>query len=340
MTIEQVLRLSTLERENKRLRQEIARTHGFGDIIGSGAAMTEIYRTIDAVAQNTATVLITGESGTGKELVARTIHGRSARGDRGFLAMNCGGVSDTLLDSQLFGHRRGAFTGAVSDHDGVFAAADAGTLFLDEIADIPYPLQVKFLRAVQEREVVPLGSTRPVKVDVRLIAATHRDLEEEVREGRFRSDLFYRLNVVQIVLPPLRERREDIPLLVTHYVERYAKTFNVEPKPVEPAALERLVAYDWPGNIRELQNLIERSFALAPQATITLASLPAAVRSEHAADEAVIEFGDDVPSLEAAERSIIVAALRKSGGNKNEAARTLGIDRQRLYRKLEKYHLG
>ena len=284
--------------------------------------------------------MITGESGTGKELVARTIHARSARGERAFLAMNCGGVSDTLLDSQLFGHRRGAFTGAVADHEGVFQAADGGTLFLDEVADIPYALQVKFLRAVQEREVVPLGSTRAAKVDVRLIAATNRDLDVEVREGRFRSDLFYRLNVVQVALPPLRERREDVPLLIAHYIDRYAETFNVAPKTVEPAALARLARHDWPGNIRELQNLIERSFALAPDATITLESLPPSVRGDHKLDDPTVQFGDEVPSLEATERSLIIAALRKSAGNKNEAARTLGIDRQRLYRKLEKYHLG
>ncbi len=242
MTIDQVLRLSELERENRRLRQEIARTQGFGEIVGRSAPMGDVYRTIDAVAQNTSTILITGESGTGKELVARTIHARSARGERAFLAMNCGGVSDTLLDSQLFGHRRGAFTGAVADHEGVFQAADGGTLFLDEVADIPYALQVKFLRAVQEREVVPLGSTRATKVDVRLIAATNRDLDVEVREGRFRSDLFYRLNVVQVALPPLRERREDVPLLIAHYIDRYAETFNVAPKTVEPAALACLDA--------------------------------------------------------------------------------------------------
>ncbi len=339
MTIEQVLHLSELERENRRLRLELSKTTGFGEIIGQSAPMQEIYRAVDAVAQNTSTVLISGESGTGKELVARTIHARSARAGRTFLAMNCGGVSDTLLDSQLFGHRRGAFTGAVADHDGVFQSADAGTLFLDEIADIPYPLQVKFLRAVQEREVVPLGSTRAVKVDVRLIAATNRDLEVEVRDGRFRSDLFYRLNVVQIALPPLRDRRDDVPLLVAHYIDRYSTTFNVAPKAIEPAALERLVRHDWPGNIRELQNLIERSFALTPEAPITVESLPPGFRGEQIED-AGIEFGDDIPSLEATERSVIIAALRKSNGNKNEAARTLGIDRQRLYRKLEKYQLS
>jgi DNA-binding NtrC family response regulator len=339
MTIEQVLRVSDLERENRRLREVIERTQGFGEIIGRSPGMQEIYGAIGALAQNTTTVLITGESGTGKELVARSIHTRGPRAERPFVALNCGAVSDTLLDSQLFGHRRGAFTGAVADHDGVFQAAQGGTLFLDEIADIPALLQVKFLRAIQEREVTPLGSTRPIKVDVRLVAATNRDLAAEVQAGNFRSDLYYRLNVVQLPLPPLRERREDIPLLAAHYVERYAKQFNVAPKAIQPAALAKLESYEWPGNIRELQNVIERCFALAPSGDITVASLSHLVGSAPAAGVSPIDFGAEVPTLESTERSLIEAALRQAGGNKNQTARLLGIDRQRLYRKLEKYGL-
>jgi DNA-binding NtrC family response regulator len=338
MTIENVLHVTDLEQENRRLRAEVARTQTFGEIVGQSPAMQAIYGVIEAVAQNTSTVLITGESGTGKELVARTIHARGARAERPLVTMNCGAVSDTLLDSQLFGHRRGAFTGAIADHEGVFQAADGGSLFLDEIADVPLALQVKFLRAVQEREVVPLGSTRPVHVDVRLLAATNRDLDAEVREGRFRSDLYYRLNVVQIAMPPLRERRGDIPLLAEAWSRHYAQAFNVAPKLIEPAAMECLVAYDWPGNIRELQNVIERCFALAPSGGIDVASLPLRVR-DGADPGPPLEFGDELPSLEVAERSLITAALRKSAGNKNQAARLLGIDRQRLYRKLEKYQL-
>ena len=340
MTLEQVLRVSDLERENHRLREQIARTQGFGEIIGQSAAMRRIYEAIEALAQNATTVLITGESGTGKELVARGIHTRSGRATRPFVALNCGAVSDTLLDSQLFGHRRGAFTGAAADHEGVFQAAHGGTLFLDEIADIPAALQVKFLRAIQEREVTPLGTTRPVKVDVRLVAATNRDLAAEVQAGNFRSDLYYRLNVVHLPLPPLRERRDDVPLLARHYVERYARQFDVAPKTIQPAALARLETYDWPGNVRELQNVIERCFALAPNDDITLASLahlvgPTAVPS----DGAALDFGRAVPSLEETERQLIGAALRQANGNKNQTARLLGIDRQRLYRKLEKYGL-
>jgi DNA-binding NtrC family response regulator len=339
MTIEHVLHVDELERENSRLRAEVARTHGFGELVGQSAPMVALYGTIEAVAQNTSTILLSGESGTGKELVARTVHARGRRAEKPFIAMNCGAVSDTLLDSQLFGHRRGAFTGAVADNEGVFHAANGGTLFLDEVADIPLGLQVKFLRAIQEREVVPLGSSRPVKVDVRLIAATNRDLEAEVREGRFRADLFYRLNVVAIPLPPLRERRDDIPLLAEEYIRRYSEAFKVAPKSISAAALSELLGYDWPGNIRELQNVIERCFALGSGDTVDVPDLPPHIRASPDESALPLAFGDDVPSLDAAERSLIVAALRKTGGNKNQAARTLGIDRQRLYRKLEKYHL-
>jgi DNA-binding NtrC family response regulator len=338
MTIEQVLRVSDLERENRRLREVIERAQGFGEIIGQSPAMRELYQVIEALAQNTTTVLITGESGTGKELVAHSIHTRGARAERSFVALNCGAVSDTLLDSQLFGHRRGAFTGAVADHEGVFQAAHGGTLFLDEIADIPAALQVKFLRAIQEREVTPLGTTRALKVDVRLIAATNRDLAAEVQAGHFRSDLYYRLNVVHLPLPPLRERREDIALLAQHYVARYARQFSVAPKTIQPAALARLEAYEWPGNIRELQNVIERCFALAPSGDITTANLSHLVGPARGT-EPTLDFGGAVPSLETTERQLMAAALRQAGGNKNQTARILGIDRQRLYRKLEKYGL-
>jgi DNA-binding NtrC family response regulator len=339
MTLEQVLRVSDLERENRRLREVIERSQGFGEIIGQSPAMREIYTAIEALSQNATTVLITGESGTGKELVARSIHTRSGRVERPFIALNCGAVSDTLLDSQLFGHRRGAFTGAVADHEGVFQAAHGGTLFLDEIADIPPGLQVKFLRAIQEREVTPLGTTRALKVDVRLIAATNRDLAAEVQAGNFRSDLFYRLNVVHLPLPPLRERREDVLLLAQHYVERYARQFNVAPKAIQSAALARLQAYDWPGNIRELQNVIERCFALSPSGDITIGSLSHLVADTRSGGEVALDFGGAVPSLEVTERQLMAAALRQAKGNKNQAARILGIDRQRLYRKLEKYGL-
>jgi two-component system response regulator AtoC len=336
LTIERVLRLDALRRENARLRREIGQLHGFGELIGESAIMKAIYRVINTVAANKSNVLVSGASGTGKELVARTIHGRGPLAAQPFVAINCAGLSETLLDSQLFGHRRGAFTGAVSDHDGVFRAAEGGTLFLDEVAEVPLSLQAKFLRAVEQREVTPLGASLPVPVDVRLIAASNRDLEAEVHGGRFRSDLYYRLNVVRIELPPLAARREDIPLLVEHFLERFSRQYRVAPRRLAAETMERLRTYAWPGNVRELQNAIERAFALAVADTITLDDLPAALRSD------ALPPPDDpegLLTLEEAERRLFAAALRKSGGNKNEAARLLGIDRQRLYRKIEKYGL-
>ena len=336
LTIERVLKLDALQRENVRLRQEVSRLHGFGELIGDSPPMKDLYRMIDTLSENRSTVLVSGESGTGKELVARTIHARGPLAARPFLAVNCAGLSETLLDSQLFGHRKGAFTGAVNDHDGFFRAAEGGTLFLDEIAEIPIPLQAKFLRAVEQREVTPLGSSLPVPVDVRLVAATNRDLTLEVREGRFRTDLFYRLNVVHIELPPLRARPEDVPLLLEHFLQRFSRQYQVAPKRVAAEATERLRAYAWPGNVRELQNAIERAFALSVADTITLEDLPPPLRGWVAPAS---DFLDGVPTLEDSERRLFAAALRKTGGNKNEAARLLGIDRQRLYRKIEKYRL-
>jgi DNA-binding NtrC family response regulator len=339
LTIDRVLKIDSLRRENARLREEVGKLRGSGELIGTSVPMQTIYGMIEAVAENKSTVLVSGESGTGKELVARTIHARGPLGAHPFVAINCAGLSETLLDSQLFGHRRGSFTGAVSDHDGVFRAAEGGTLFLDEVSEIPLSLQAKFLRAIQEREVTPLGSSLPVTVDVRLIAATNRDLEGEMRAGRFRADLFYRLNVVHIEVPALRARPNDIPALVEHFVQRFSLQYGVAAKRVAPEALERLVVYGWPGNVRELQNAIERAFALSSADTIELEHLPAPIVGRARTDPVLLEPGE-LPTLEEAERRLVSAALRKSGGNKNEAARLLGIDRQRLYRKIEKYDLG
>ncbi|MEW6269751.1 MAG: sigma-54 dependent transcriptional regulator [Thermodesulfobacteriota bacterium] len=364
IVIERQLELRSLRREVATLKREVQRYQRYGALIGDDPAMQEIYRIIETVSQNKSTVLITGASGTGKELVARTLHAKSPWSRAPFIAVNCGAFSESLLDSQLFGHRRGSFTGAINDQEGVFQAASGGTLFLDEVSEIPLPLQGKFLRAIQEREITPLGTTRPVKVDVRLVAASNKDLREEVRAGRFREDLFYRLNVVNIHLPPLAARRGDIPALVEHFVGEFARTYGVAPKRLSDEARARLLAHDWPGNIRELQNTIERAFAISTSDTIELAdiapALPPAERREEpltpqpdvevpAAADAVrpsqtaAPDGDDqdqgVISLEEAERRAIVAALRQSRGNKNEAARLLRIDRQRLYRKIEKYQL-
>ena len=338
LTVERVLKVDTLRRENARLREEVGRLRGVGELIGGSRALQGVYRVIEAVKENKSTVLVSGESGTGKELVARTIHQGGPLAEHPFIAINCAGLSETLLDSQLFGHRRGAFTGAVADHDGVFRAAHGGTLFLDEVSEIPLSLQPKFLRAVQEREVTPLGASVPVSVDVRLIAATNRDLEAEVRGGSFRADLFYRLNVVHIEMPPLRAHPEDIPNLVEHFLQSFSRQYRVSPKRVTAEALERLTAYTWPGNVRELQNLIERAFALSTAETITLEDLPPAVAGWTPPDAGAGD-GTELSTLGDMERRLIAAALRKSEGNKKEAARLLGIDRQRQYRKIEKYGL-
>lgn len=338
LKVDKLLETKRLREEVAQLRREVHAYKRFGEIIGQSAAMRQIYAIIAAVSANKSTVLITGESGTGKELVARTIHRQGPWAEQSFVALNCGAMSETLLDSQLFGHRRGAFTGAIADHNGVFQSADGGTLFLDEISEIPLVLQVKFLRAIQEKEVTPLGSSRPVKVDVRIMAASNRNLEEEVRKGTFREDLFYRLNVVPLHLPPLRERREDIPLLIEHFIGAFSTEYTVEPKKVAPAALDKLVAYTWPGNIRELQNTIERVFALSRSNEITLADLSTSIAGF---EEKPLDFhgAAELPTLETMERALIRAALQKSQGNKNEAARLLNIDRQRLYRKMDKYGL-
>lgn len=347
IVVGRLLEIDGLRREVVALRRQVdVAQRRYGSLIGDGPAMREVYRILEAVSRNKSTVLISGRSGTGKELVARTLHARSPWSRGPFIAVNCGAFSETLLESQLFGHRRGAFTGAIADQQGVFQAAHGGTLFLDEVSEIPLPLQVKFLRAIQEREITPLGATRPVPVDVRLVAATNRDLRAEMREGRFREDLFYRLNVVNLALPPLRERREDIPALVAHFAADFARQYGVSPKRVSAEAMERLLAHDWPGNVRELQNAIERAFAVSDSDTIGLGDIsPGLDDAERPGPPSGAEpapFDPDpapVP-LEEMERSAIANALRRAGGNKNEAARLLQIDRQRLYRKIEKYGLG
>ncbi len=334
--------------------QERGRVHHFHGMVAASPAMINIFSLIPRVAESSASVLITGESGTGKELVARAIHRLSARRERSFVAVNCGGIPDTLLESELFGHVRGAFTGAAHDKKGLFALAHGGTIFLDEIGDLPMQLQVKRLRVVQERRIMPLGSGREVAVDVRIIAATNRDLEREVIEGRFREDLYYRLNVIHLEIPPLRERPEDIPILVQYFLDRYSKEHNKEVQGISKFAMEALLSYPFPGNVRELENIIERSVALSTSNLILPDSLSLA---RHKAPEAVAsqpspmkemdlnclevpDQGLDIDGfLAAVEKRLIERALEKAGGSKARAAELLGINLRSLRYRMGKHGL-
>ncbi|RKY60358.1 MAG: hypothetical protein DRP94_00795 [Candidatus Latescibacterota bacterium] len=308
------------------LLQEKARREGLL-VGGRSPAMRKVLELIDKVAPTDATVLVLGESGTGKELVARRIHHTSPRRDKPLVAVHCATFPENLLESELFGYERGAFTGANRRKVGHFEYADGGTIFLDEVGELPASVQAKLLRFLQERQFTRLGGVEPVRVDVRVIAATNRDLEREVREGRFREDLFYRLNVFPIELPPLRERREDIPLLVEHFLRQR----NRPPDVVSPEAMEALLAYDWPGNVRELENVIERALILAGEGRITPDLLPFG-RPKAGAK---VELPDEGVNLEEVERELITQALEKAGWNKAKAAKLLGITRRRLYSRME-----
>lgn len=308
------------------LLQEKARREGLL-VGGRSPAMRKVLELIDKVAPTDATVLVLGESGTGKELVARRIHHTSPRRDKPLVAVHCATFPENLLESELFGYERGAFTGATRRKVGHFEYADGGTIFLDEVGELPASVQAKLLRFLQERQFTRLGGVEPVRVDVRVIAATNRDLEREVREGRFREDLFYRLNVFPIELPPLRERKEDIPLLVEHFLRQR----NRPPDVVSPEAMEALLAYDWPGNVRELENVIERALILAGEGRITPDLLPFG----RPKPGAKVELPDEGVNLEEVERELIIQALEKAGWNKAKAAKLLGITRRRLYSRME-----
>ncbi|MEX1258107.1 MAG: sigma-54 dependent transcriptional regulator [Gemmatimonadota bacterium] len=328
-----------LRAENRELRQEIRR-HGRGRgerPVGTSRAWVEILDFADTVAPTESTVLITGESGTGKEVVARYLHARSSRSDGPFFSINCGALPESLLDSELFGHVKGSFTGAVKDKDGLLVAAAGGTFFLDEIGETAPQTQVKLLRAIQEREVIPVGATEAVPVDVRIIAATNRDLDEQIRKGEFRSDLYYRLNVIALSLPSLRERREDIPLLALHFLDRIA------PKGAAPLKLSSEVEaafmnYDWPGNVRELENAIERAAVLSAGPGIELATLPERI-GRPPPPRLVDSEPPANPTMEVIERAYIQWVLQAEEGNKTRAAEVLGIDPSTLYRKISRYGL-
>jgi DNA-binding NtrC family response regulator len=308
-------------------------------IIGRTPAMVEVYKTIARVAPGLSTVLILGESGTGKELVARAIHRHSARRERPFVAVDCTSLTETLLESELFGHVKGAFTGAVSDTPGLFAEADGGTIFLDEIGEITPPLQAKLLRVLQEHQVRPVGGARWRSVDVRVVAATNRDLAGAAASGEFREDLYYRLKVVTISLPPLRERRDDIPLLVDHLVRRAATQCGKPVSALSDAALAVLHDYDWPGNVRELAHVLERSVALAQDAVISVDDLPADLRGGPPPAVPTDLVGDR-PTLEELKQRYIRYVFEQSGGNVSRAAAVLGLERRSLYRMLRRYGIA
>jgi two-component system response regulator HydG len=307
--------------------------------IGKYRAFVDILKLAETVAPTDSTVLLTGESGTGKEVLARYIHSLSEREGGAFISINCGALPENLLESELFGHLKGSFTGAVRDKDGLLVAAAGGTFFLDEVGEMPPSLQVKLLRAVQEREVVPVGATEPIPIDVRLIAATNRDLEDEVRRGTFRSDLYYRLNVISLHLPPLRERAADIPLLAQHFLKNLSERDSGRTFELSDAALAALTRYDWPGNTRELENALERATVLTRGEVIEVDALPARVVEERPAP-LVDERPAENPTLEIIERAYILWVLQSEGGNKARAAEVLGIDPSTLYRKLNRYEIG
>jgi len=332
-TVRNAIAQHDLFRENRALRRELNRESKFDEMIGKSTGLKGVTELIEKIADTNTTVLIQGESGTGKELVARALHFNSRRAGHPFLAVNCGAIPEDLLESELFGHSKGAFTGAVNDKAGLFRAASGGTVFLDEIAELPLALQSKLLRAIQEREVTPVGTSTTVKFDARIVAATNRDLEKEVSDGRFREDLFYRLNVVEIDLPSLRERTEDIPLLARYFSGRTARGQNLPEKPITIPAMEALTAYAWPGNIRELENAVERAFILSGD-EITVADLPKKVVSDTFKQ---VQQDVEMRSLEDVERDYVAEVMTAFDNDKVRAARVLGIDLSTLYRKLKRY---
>jgi DNA-binding NtrC family response regulator len=333
--LERVARDMDLDRENRLLREQLRSKPGFGGMIGVSAKMQRVYKMIEKVSQHEYPVLILGESGTGKELVAKSIHYSGIRKERPFAPVDCSSLVPTLIESELFGYVKGAFTGAMQSKQGLLEAAQGGTLFLDEIGDMPVDLQAKLLRALQEREVKPVGSTERRHINIRIIAATNRDLESAIRTGAFRQDLYFRLNVVQVKLPPLRERKSDIQLMVISFLEKFSDPHG-PPRTISDDAMRRLIAYDWPGNVRELENAIERAVAMGSGPIVHVGDLPSNLHypsSERVPDK------DELLPMEELERRAILRTLRETGGDKLAAARMLGIGKTTLYRKLKQYQM-
>jgi DNA-binding NtrC family response regulator len=335
--VKEALEKKELKNENIKLREKLEQFEGKPQIITTNPMMKQILAMVEQVAQTDTNIVITGESGTGKELFANLIHRSSGRRNGPMLSLNCGAFNEELLANELFGHEKGAFTGAETEKKGLVEMADSGTLFLDEIAEMPPPMQVKLLRVIQEKELIRLGGVKPIKVDVRFVCATNRDLQEEVKRGHFRQDLYFRINVISIEIPPLAARKDDIPLLSLYFIKKYSQLMHKEVSEISEEAMEILLLYDFPGNVRELENIIERGVALTHGQTIEKAHLPDDLRG--AALQTFRKKDGKYPSLEDMERSYIQWVLKEVGENKTEAAKYLGIDRVSLWRKLKKLGL-
>jgi len=347
LNIHNALRSRNLEVENRSLKKELVKEYSFQNIIGNSPAMHQIYDLIKRVSQAPTNILVTGESGTGKEVVAKAIHYNGPLKDRPFVTINCGAIPENLMESEMFGHKKGSFTGAVSDKAGLFEVADGGSLFLDEVGELPITIQVKLLRAIQERVIRRVGATEDMKVDVRIIAATNRNLEEMVQKGGFRQDLFYRLNVINIKTPPLRDRKEDIPILAQHFLKKYNDKLTKSISGISVEAMEILKKYDYPGNVRELENMIERTVALEGGSTILPESLPPMVNTptgRKMASSHEIEVTDDGVDLDKVmgqiEKELLIKAIHTAGGIKKKAAKLLNITFRSMRYRVEKYNLG
>lgn len=336
LLIQRAMEKKKLEEKVDRLRAELQGKYRFENVIGKSSVMQTVHEKMTAACGNRATVLITGESGTGKELVARGIHYNTFKQDAPFVAVNCGALPKDLIESELFGYKKGAFTGAVSDSEGLFCAANGGTIFLDEIMEMSPDLQVKLMRVLQERTIRHLGDTREIAIDVRVVAATNKLVQESLDAGAVRKDLYYRLSVITIHMPPLRDRSEDVPLLVEHFLKKHEKNYGKAVTGVEPHAMDALAKYSWPGNVRELENLVEMLLAYGKSSMVRLSDLPERIL-ETGSPSKPGALGDQVFTLKEAERQLIVNALAKSKGNKSLAAHMLGISRKSLYKKLVDY---
>ena len=330
--LKNLIRNKELVRVNKILRKQIDTNYNFENIIGKSPVMKKIFEIVKQVSEANTNILITGATGTGKELIARAIHNNSSRKDKPFVPVNCGAIPENLYESEFFGYKKGAFTGADTNYEGLFKSADSGTIFLDEIAELPGHMQVKLLRVLQEKEIRPLGSSSTIKIDVRILASTNKNLEEEVKNGSFREDLFYRINVVELKLPSLAERKEDIPLLVDHFINKYNSELNKNIKGVDNEVMKLLMSYDWKGNLRELENMIERAVLLCQESIITPKYLPSnIVESENEL------YPDNLSeAIDTFEQNHINEILKRTEGNKTEASKLLGVDPSTLYRKMNK----